>query len=155
MRKHLFGAVVAVLLATPAGADPAADLERMRTRVNQLSEDWITCTAFFMITAQGTENHGEPEDLKLAAELRQQATMAMLLAQTVARKIGQKPEVATVRLQTIAKSLMQKMGGDFINYSLLADEYLTGCVELMRDPVQTVSKRLGIHARPDAPGERQ
>lgn len=47
--------IAAALAGTPAHADPAADREKVRTVGNQVSEDLITCSAFFTISAQRRE----------------------------------------------------------------------------------------------------
>jgi hypothetical protein len=156
--RFISPAMIAIILATSANADPAADLEKMRTNGNQLSEDLITCAAFFMITAQGVENRGTPEDRQSGSQWKNQAARAMMFADTIANSIGQKPEVLAVRVETISQSLMDEMGGNFMNYSLLSSKYLQKCVDLMRDPEQTVARRLSIPAKAEAPnplGKRQ
>lgn len=125
-------------------ADFLDDFQELRNRGNQLSEDMITCAAFFTISAQGGKNSGTQSSLKLAENLEHQAVIAMMFAKSIANSIGQKPEVANIRLKAIMQSILDEMNWNYINYSSIMHKYLNNCVELLRDPEKTIKSRLKI-----------
>ena len=144
--KTLAVVVTAVLLAASANADPVADLEKMRAQGNQLNEELVTCGAFFLISAIGFEKRGTPKDIAVAEQTKQQANRALQFAEMIGKSIQQKPEVVSARFQMSLKALRKEMADDFTNYSILLNKYLEPCADLVRDPEQTVARRMGIGA---------
>jgi hypothetical protein len=116
--------------------------ERWRSTGNQFSADLISCAAFFMVTSKGVENSGKPEDKKTAEQWQIQAARIFSFAEVVSQKIGQKPEVPGIRIKMMVESMMEEMGGHYMNYSILSSKYMDRCVDLARNPDSALAKRL-------------
>ena len=141
MRKCLFGVMIAALLGTPTSAQSGPDREQMRTSGNQLSDDLVTCAAFFMISAQGIDNRGDAKNPGQIDKMRDLARRTMRLAEMASKSIGEEPEALAARAEAVVPALMAEMGGNYLNYSFLSRKYLRQCINLTLGPKNTGDDR--------------
>lgn len=137
-------AVTLLSTAVFSSAQAAPNSETLRRLGNQLSEDFAVCSAFYMISAEGAKNRGDISGLQMVALAEASAVKAIAMAKRLSYAIGQKSDVPMIRYRENHRSLLDEMGRDFVNYSVLSARYLRNCAYLMRDPEAVVVQRMGL-----------
>jgi len=133
------------------GAAHGQSSEQITNRLNNLSHEFIHCSAFFYVVANGLKRRSDPNSSNLAQKYIRHGDRLRDIGGLIGLKIGQKPEVIKVRWEMSVKSLWAEMDNHFKNFSLLLSKYLNPCVDLIKNPERHVQAAVSGQRLPASP----
>ena len=107
---------------------------------NNISEEYITCSAFYLISSKGFKRSA---DLETALKYEDYSISAIQFA-LISSKKDRTQEMAEKdtlsQLDIKVKSMLKDIDNDISNISILTNKYLDHCKEIMEDPNKIVAE---------------
>lgn len=113
-------------LTAPASAQNVDDM--MRRAMNNLSHEYVECSAYFQVVAVAAENSGDNE---LRDKYNQVGDAALANAIMVGESANLLLEVHEARLSMAIKDMAGRINNDTANISILMSQYSDLCVQAM------------------------
>jgi len=107
---------------------------------NNISEEYVTCGAYFGIAAGAVRRSGDDETAKKMEEARDSALQYALLSAKEGRTQELAEKVTLSRLDLNMKSMTKEIANDIGNISILINQYADRCKEIMEDPDKMMSE---------------
>jgi hypothetical protein len=104
--------------------------DQMRRVMNNLSHEYLQCSAYFAVVAVAAENSGNNE---LRDQYNQIGDTALANAIMVGEEANLLPEVHTARLELAVKEMAERINNDTANISILFRDYADLCKQAMED----------------------
>ena len=101
---------------------------------NNVSEEYVTCAAYYSIAAEALRRSGELETAAKMAESRNSALQYALIAAKEGRTQEMAEKVTLARLDLNMKSMTNEIDNDIGNISILMNRYADRCKEIMENP---------------------
>ncbi len=143
MNQILF--VAGLLLSTVSFAALTPE-EAFTLDLNDLQHEYSSCTAFYMISLEGLEKRGDP-DPEAIASTTNTAVQSAELAAAIGKAIGMTEQAMHARMELEVQSQMEKMGRNYVNYSVLLKEFAYPCRDALLDPsakLDAIKKKHGL-----------
>ena len=135
--------VVGVLFASienlTAGDVPNAD-EIAKEIANNVSDEFVTCAAFYMISAEAVRRSSQPETASRYEELSDTASYYALSAANEGRTQEMAQKVTLARLELNIKSMKKDIDSDVSNISVLINNYGYQCKQVMENPEKVLDE---------------
>jgi hypothetical protein len=114
--------------------EPPNSKEIIKEASNNISEEFVTCAAFYSIAAEGLRRSGHLEDAAKMDKARNAALEYALISAKEGRTIEMAKKVTMARLELNMKSMTNEINNDIGNISILINEYAGCCKEIMENP---------------------
>ena len=128
MKKLLGIVVLSLLLIGKVNAD-----EKLDYVFSNLQMDFSDCYAYYKISEEGVKRSKSKIKDNAEKKLGEAAQLAMDGAFLIGEKINMKPEAMTSRIKLSIDDMYNKIDGDYVNISILIDEYGYLCRDLIND----------------------
>lgn len=138
--------VVLALVATPPAqtlAQPTEDAVRRAT--NEASFEMVECAAYFMVISNGLRQTPGEKFQATADRYEKLSGEAMSYGLHMANLIDQKQETVVARLEMATKQMIEEMGNDYVNVSILMNKYGDTCTIAMEDPASRLEYWIEKH----------
>lgn len=126
---------IALMAASVAAASASAQspdrVELARNVAMNAAEDFVTCTAYFVLASEGVANSGDAE---LSANLEHYAALSMAYGLQMSGLAGQLPEAFEASYQLTRRTMLRRIDNHFSNMAILSNDYMELCEESLRDP---------------------
>ena len=101
---------------------------------NNVSEEYITCAAYFSIVSEAMRRSGDAEVASKYEAYRDLAVQYALIAAKEGRTQEMAERVSLARFELNVKSMTNEIDNDIGNISILLNKYSARCKEIMEDP---------------------
>ena len=102
--------------------------------LNELSGEYLECSAYFTVTAYCTVGYPAPRIPKLQRDYRDWAKTALTLAISTGRVLGLTGASVEATSKLVATSQMQSISNDCSNVRDLSERYGAFCKQLLQTP---------------------
>lgn len=116
--------------------------ENQRQALNNFQAELLECAMFYEISAVGLKRNGSPASIASSPHANKSKEELVMMASLVGKRIGMSVQGMTEWANLSYKSQMKKMDGNFVNYSILLQEYLEPCTVLLNDAVGRLNQAL-------------
>ena len=117
--------------------------EEQRQGLNNLQHEIAICSVFYKFSEEGMRRMNTEEALEQALTAAALSNGLRVTAGILGELIGMKAEAMTARLEMAAVHMMDKMDGNFVNYSILLQEYATHCANMYSNSSTMVEEIMG------------
>ena len=107
---------------------------------NNISEEYVTCSAFYIISSKGLKRSGDLETASKYEDYSISAIQAALISSKKGRTQEMAEKVTSSRLDIEVKAMLKDIDNDISNISILTNKYLDHCKEIMEDPNKIVAE---------------
>lgn len=101
---------------------------------NNISEEYVTCTAYFSIASEAFRRSGDTKFAAEAEEVRNKAMQLALMTAKEGRTQEMAEQVTLARIELSTKSMTNEINNDISNIAILINNYAERCKEIMDDP---------------------
>ena len=115
-------------------ADSVALQRNKMAALNELSGEYLECSAYFTVTAYCTAGYPAPRIPKLQRDYQDSAKAALTLAISTGRVLGLTGASVEATSKLVATSQMQSIGNDCLNIRDLSERYGAFCKQLLQTP---------------------
>jgi hypothetical protein len=114
--------------------DPSVLQKNKVTALNELSSEYLECSAYFTVTAHCRAGYPAPTVPKLIRDYQNSAKTALSLAISNGRVAGLTSASVEAGSKLVAKSQLQFINSDCLNIGDLSERYGAFCGQLMQVP---------------------
>ena len=107
---------------------------------NNISEEYVTCSAFYFISSKGLKRSGDLETASKYEDYSISAIQFALISSEKDRTQEMAEKETMSRLEIKVKSMLKDIDNNISNISILTDKYLDHCKEIMEDPNKIVAE---------------
>lgn len=118
--------------------DASRDNEITKEIANNVSDEFVTCAAFYLIAAEAVRRSSQPETASRYEELSDTASHYALSAANEGRTQEMAQKVTLARLELNIKSMKKDIDSDVSNISLLINKYGDRCKQVMNHPDKVI-----------------
>ena len=120
--------------------DASRDNEITKEIANNVSDEFVTCAAFYMISAEAVRRSSDPETASRYEELSDTALHYALNAANKGRTQEMAQKVTLARLELNIKSMKKDIDSDVSNISVLINNYGYQCKQVMENPEKVLDE---------------
>ena len=133
--KKLFLYVFLVLFLNSSNAFSDAINDYIFTN---LQHDYTNCYCYYKISEEGVKRTKTSLKDEAVEKLAEAAERSLMGAFKFGEELNMKQEAMTARVKLSLESMMEKVDDDYVNISILIDEYGYMCRDLINDPKSRV-----------------
>ena len=110
--------------------------------LNELSDEYLECSAYFTVTAYCMSGYPAPSVPKIVRDYQQAARTTLSLAISTGRVVGVTKASVEARSKPVAAAQMQSVNSNCLNISNLSERYGVFCKQLMQVPDKRIEDLL-------------
>ena len=107
---------------------------------NNISEEFVTCAAYFSIASEAIRRSNDPETATKMERARDASLRYALIAAKNGRTAEMAEKVTIARFDLNMKSMTNEIDNDIGNISILMNKYAGRCKEIMESPEKMMAE---------------
>ena len=111
----------------------ASEQSNKANAVNELTEEMLECSVYYVISAQCIEGHPDPDAPALVKTYKGLANDIAVLAINKGKSVGVSEDAVNARLSLISKNLMGSIANKCVNINVLLEKYDSFCKQLAKN----------------------
>ena len=128
MKKLLGILILSIFLSFKSFADDKLDYV-----FSNLQMDFSDCYAYYKVSEEGIKRSKSKMKDDAEKKLAEAAELALTGAFLIGEKVNMKTEAMTARIKMSIEDMRRKIHGDYVNISILIDQYGYLCRDLIND----------------------